>query len=155
MDLNVGDKAPEFSLPASTGSTVSLKDLEGKKFVLYFYPKDNTVGCTKEACSFRDSNWAMKQAGIAVLGVSADDITSHEAFRDKYSLNFPLLADTDMATIHKYGVWGEKIVRGEKAMGIRRMTFLIDEHGKIQKVWPAVVPDNHADEVLAAVKSQS
>ena len=152
MALTVGDSAPQFSLPASTGKTVTLNDFKGKKVVLYFYPKDDTTGCTKEACGFRDSNWELKQSGIEVLGVSADDLASHDAFRDKYSLNFPLLSDPDKKTIQDYGVWGEREVRGEKVMGIKRMTFVIDEHGKIYKVWNAVLPDNHAAEVYQALK---
>ena len=108
MALEVGDPAPQFSLPASTGDTISLKDLEGKKVVLYFYPKDDTPGCTKEACSFRDADSELQSAGVVVLGVSADNLQSHEKFVNKYNLSFPLLADEDKAVATAYGAWGEK-----------------------------------------------
>ena len=152
MDLKPGDKAPDFSLPASSGDTVALSDMTGKKVVLYFYPKDDTPGCIKEACSFRDSITEIEDTGAIVFGVSADDLDSHDAFIEKYDLNFPLLADEDKKTINDYGVWGEKEVRGKKSVGIRRMTFLIDETGHIQNVWPQVTPDDHAREVLTAIK---
>ncbi len=152
MTLKVGDKAPEFSLPASTGETISLKGLAGKKVVLYFYPKDDTPGCTKEACGFRDLNVEMKAAGAEVFGVSADSISSHNKFIKKFDLSFPLLADTEKTTATAYGAWGEKVVMGKKTIGMRRMTFLIDEEGKVQRVWPAVKPEGHAEEVLAAIR---
>jgi peroxiredoxin Q/BCP len=151
MALEVGDPAPQFSLPASTGDTISLKDLEGKKVVLYFYPKDDTPGCTKEACSFRDADSELQSAGVVVLGVSADNLQSHEKFVNKYNLSFPLLADEDKAVATAYGAWGEKKRFGRTYMGLNRMTFLIDEGGKLQKIWPAVKAGGHAQEVLAAL----
>ena len=152
MPLKVGDKPPDFSLPASTGETISLKDLAGKKVVLYFYPKDNTPGCTKEACNFRDANDDLKDAGVVVLGVSKDSLKSHYKFIDKYKLNFPLLADEDTAVADSYGAWGEKKLYGRKYMGMCRMTFLIGEDGKIENIWPKVKPKGHAEEVLEALK---
>jgi len=153
MALKAGDKAPEFNLPASTGGNISLKSLAGKKVALYFYPADDTPGCTKEACSFRDSEAALQKAGITVLGVSADGLASHKKFIDKYHLNFPLLADENKVAANAYGAWGEKEVMGKTVIGMRRMTFLIDEKGKLKKVWEKVTPEGHADEVLAAAKA--
>ena len=152
MALNVGDEAPEFSLPSSTGETISLSDLAGRKVVLYFYPKDDTPGCTKEACGFRDSNDDLQTAGIQVLGLSTDSIKSHNKFIDKYNLNFPLLSDTDKTVADAYGAWGEKKFMGKTVIGMKRMTFLIDEKGKIKKIWPAVKPEGHAQEVLDAAR---
>ena len=149
--LKEGDKAPEFSLPASTGETISLAGLAGKKVALYFYPKDNTPGCTKEACGFRDANDLLKAAGVEVLGVSADGLSSHGKFSDKHGLNFPLLSDVEKTVANAYGAWGEKTFIGRTFIGMKRMTFLIDEEGKIQKIWPKVKPDGHAEEILAAV----
>jgi peroxiredoxin Q/BCP len=154
MALKEGDKAPAFSLPASGGKTVSLKDLAGKKVVLYFYPKDNTPGCTKEACSLRDHNAAIAKAGAVVLGVSADSVKSHDGFAAKYRLPFPLLADAEAKVATAYGAWGEKTLYGRKYMGMNRMTFLIDERGRIAKVWAKVKPDEHGAEVLAAVQGR-
>ncbi len=153
MTLSPGDKAPHFSLPASTGETISLADAAGRKVVLYFYPKDDTPGCVKEACSFRDANDDLRAAGVEVLGVSADSLKSHRRFVEKYRLNFPLLSDDEKAVSTAYGAWGEKTVWGKTTMGMRRMTFLIDEEGTIQKVWPKVRPSGHAEEVLKAVKA--
>jgi thioredoxin-dependent peroxiredoxin len=152
MTLKTGDKAPAFSLPASTGDTVSLADLAGNKVVLYFYPKDDTPGCTREACGFRDMDVPLQFAGIKVLGVSADNADSHRQFAEKFSLSFPLLSDEKKEVINAYGVWGKRQVRGQTIMGIRRMTFLIDEEGTIRKIWPNVTPDNHAQEILEAVQ---
>ena len=152
MTLNPGDKAPHFSLPASTGETISLTDAAGRKVVLYFYPKDDTPGCVKEACSFRDANAELRAAGVEVLGVSADSLKSHRRFVEKYKLNFPLLSDEEMTVSTAYGAWGEKTAWGKTTVGMRRMTFLIDEEGMIRKVWPKVRPDGHAEEVLKAVK---
>ena len=153
MALNIGDKAPDFSLPDSTGEDISLNELRGSKVVLYFYPKDDTPGCTREACSFRDTNAALQAAGIKILGVSADTVDSHRQFAEKFGLPFPLLADEQKEVINAYGVWGERQVRGQTMMGIRRMTFLIDEEGVISKIWPNVTPDNHAQEILEAVQA--
>ena len=152
MTLSPGDKAPHFSLPASTGDTISLSDAAGRKVALYFYPKDDTPGCVKEACGFRDANAELKAAGVEVLGVSADSLKSHRRFVDKYELNFPLLSDEDKTVSTAYGAWGEKTAWGKTTVGMRRMTFLIDEEGMIQKVWPKVRPEGHAEEVLKAVK---
>jgi peroxiredoxin Q/BCP len=152
MTLTIGDKAPDFSLPAATGETISLSDLAGSKVVVYFYPKDDTPGCTREACSFRDNNAELESAGVKVLGTSADSISSHQKFAEKFSLPFPLLADEEKGVINAYGVWGERQVRGQTVMGVRRMTFLIDEKGTIQKIWPTVTPDNHAQEILDAIR---
>jgi peroxiredoxin Q/BCP len=151
MALNEGDKAPNFSLPASDGSTVSLKDLAGKKVVLYFYPKDNTSGCIKEACSFRDNDAALQQAGAVVLGVSKDSIKSHVGFAAKHNLPFKLLSDEDVQVATAYGAWGEKKLYGRAFMGMIRSTFLIDEQGNIAKAWPKVKAEGHGDAVLAAI----
>jgi peroxiredoxin Q/BCP len=148
--LTVGDKAPDFKTTNQDGEKVALSDFKGQKVVLYFYPKDDTPGCTKEACSFRDGWSKFRRKKIAVLGVSADDEKSHKKFADKFSLPFPLLADTDKKIVKDYGAWGEKNMYGRKYMGIRRVTYLIDEKGKVAAVWPKVKPEGHADELLAA-----
>ena len=149
--LKPGMRAPTFSLPSDQGKTVALKDLKGKKVVLYFYPKDDTSGCTTEACEFRD-NWAtVRKAGAVVLGVSPDPVASHARFRDKYDLPFPLLADVDHLVAEAYGVWGEKSMYGRKYFGILRTTFVIDEAGRVAKVFEKVKPKGHAAEVLAAL----
>ena len=151
--------APDFRLPA-VGSDdvvkngqVHLADLKGRALVLYFYPKDDTPGCTKEACAFRDANRVMQQRGIVVLGVSADDVGSHQEFADKYSLPFTLLADTDTAVSQLYDVWKEKNYAGKTYMGINRETFLIDKDGIVRKIWHKVRPDDHANEVLETVEA--
>jgi peroxiredoxin Q/BCP len=148
--LKEGDKAPDFTVRDGEGATVRLKDLRGKKVALYFYPKDDTPGCTKEACSFRDSFAKFKKRGIEVLGVSFDSEVKHKKFAQKYDLPFRLLADTDRAIAEGYGTYGEKKFMGRTYMGIHRMTFLIDEKGKIKKIFDKVKPEDHADEVLAA-----
>jgi peroxiredoxin Q/BCP len=153
MALQVGDKAPEFSSPASTGGEISLADMRGKKVVLYFYPADDTPGCTKEACGFRDAQEKLTEAGAVVLGVSADDLKSHDRFVEKFDLNFPLLADEDKTVSNAYGAWGEKERYGTTVIGMIRKTFLIDEAGRVQRIWPEVKPDGHADEVLEAIKA--
>ena len=149
--------APDFTLPA-VGSEdvvkngqVHLQELKGHPVVLYFYPKDDTPGCTKEACSFRDANHEMQKRGVVVLGVSTDNVRSHEKFAEKYGLPFPLLSDTDTAVSNRFGVYGEKNLYGKKYMGVSRATFLIDKDGIVRKVWPKVKPEGHADEVLEAV----
>ena len=146
-----GEPAPDFRLPADDGKTYALRDLRGKKVVLYFYPKDDTPGCTKEACSFRDNLSRVTSKGAIVLGVSKDDLESHAKFREKYSLSFPLLSDPEGKVLNAYGVWKEKNLYGKTFMGIERTTFVIDEGGKIQKVFPRVKVDGHVDEVLAAL----
>ena len=146
-----GSTAPPFSLRSDSGDVVSLKDLTGKKVVLYFYPKDDTSGCTVEACEFRDSWTAVQKRGAVVVGVSPDGVGSHLQFKKKFALPFPLLADEDHAVAEAYGAWGEKSMYGRKYNGILRMTFIIGENGKIEKVFPKVKPKGHAAEVLAAI----
>ena len=151
--IEVGKKAPAFTLTADDGKKVKLSDLQGSPVVLYFYPKDDTPGCTKEACAFRDRKAEMEQLGAKLLGVSPDTVESHGKFRDKYSLNFPLLADPDHAVADKYGAWREKNMYGKKTMGIQRSTYLIDASGKVAKVWQRVQVDGHDEEVLQALKA--
>ena len=146
-----GDPAPDFRLPADDGKTYSLKDLRGQKVVLYFYPKDDTPGCTKEACSFRDNLARVRSKGAIVLGVSKDDLESHAKFRKKYSLSFPLLSDPEGKVLDAYGVWKEKNLYGKMFMGIERTTYVIDEGGRVKKVFPRVKVDGHVDEVLAVL----
>jgi thioredoxin-dependent peroxiredoxin len=139
-----GDAAPDFSLPADDGSTVTLSELRGQRVVLYFYPKDDTSGCTTEACEFRDALPRIEEAGARVLGVSPDPVKSHEKFKSKYDLNFPLLADEDHQVCEAYGVWKEKSMFGNRYWGVERSTFLIDEKGKVAKAWRRVRPKGHA-----------
>jgi len=153
--LDVGTRAPAFSLEDQSGKTVKLSDFKGRKVVLYFYPKDDTPGCTREACAFRDEHSVLQKAGAVVLGVSPDSGASHARFAGKYKLPFPLLADTDHAVAEKYGAWGEKSLYGRKFMGITRSTFLVDGTGKITRVWPKVKVDGHVDQVLEAVREES
>lgn len=148
--LKEGDKAPDFNAKDQDGNDVKLADLKGRRVVLYFYPKDDTPGCTKEACSFRDADDVYKEKNIRVLGVSTDSEKSHQKFISKYSLPFTLLADTDKKIVEDYGVWGEKSMYGRKYMGTNRKTFLIDEEGKLVKIFDKVNVSEHADEVLAA-----
>ena len=148
--LKEGDAAPDFTARDAVGEEVSLKDLRGRKVVLYFYPKDDTPGCTKQACSLRDGYAEFERQNIKVLGVSLDDERSHQKFAAKYDLPFTLLADTDHAVADAYGVYGEKQFMGKKYMGLSRKTFLIDEEGHIVKIFDKVNVDEHADEVLAA-----
>jgi peroxiredoxin Q/BCP len=142
-----GDTAPGFSLPADDGSVVSLEQFRGKKVVLYFYPKDNTSGCTTQACDLRDTLPRIDERGAVVLGVSPDSLASHEKFRDKFQLNFPLLSDPDHQVAEAYGVWREKSMYGRKYWGIERSTFIIDEDGKVVEAWRKVKPKGHADRV--------
>ena len=148
--IKEGDKAPDFAVKDGEGNLVRLKDLKGKKFVLYFYPKDDTPGCTKEACSFRDSFSKFKKRGIEVFGVSLDSEKSHQKFTEKFSLPFRLLADTDRKLSESFGTYGKKKFMGREYMGNHRKTFLIDEKGKIKKIFEKVKPEDHAEEVLAA-----
>ena len=150
-ELSPGAKAPDFVLAAHDGKKYSLKDFRGKKVVLYFYPKDDTSGCTKEACSFRDNLSAIKKKGAVVIGVSADAPGSHEKFTEKYDLNFPLLSDENKTILIKYGVWQEKSMYGRKYMGVVRTTYIIDEKGKISHVFPKVKVDGHTDEILTSL----
>jgi peroxiredoxin Q/BCP len=153
--IEAGEKAPDFTLPADNGEKVKLSDLKGTPVVLYFYPKDDTPGCTKEACAFRDQQAELQKLGAKVFGVSPDDVASHEKFRDKFQLNFPLLADVGHKTAEKYGAWREKNMYGQKKMGIQRSTFLIDADGKVAKVWKAVKVDGHDQQVLKAIEGLS
>lgn len=153
MAVNEGSAAPSFTLESSSGKKVSLKDFKGKKVVLYFYPKDDTPGCTKEACSFRESIGELKKMGAVVLGVSPDDMESHRKFIKNYNLPFELLADTDHAVAEKYGVWKEKSMYGRKYMGIERTTFIIDGDGKLARIFPKVKVDAHSEEVAEALKA--
>jgi peroxiredoxin Q/BCP len=150
--LKAGANAPEFSLLADDGGAVTLQDLRGTPVVLYFYPKDDTPGCTKEACQFRDSWKDVQQAGAVVLGVSPDSVTSHQKFKQKYNLPFPLLADADHQVATAYGAWGEKSRYGRTYQGILRTTFLIDRDGRVARVFENVKPEGHAAEVLAALR---
>jgi thioredoxin-dependent peroxiredoxin len=152
-ELVVGQAAPDFSLPAQTGETVSLKDCRGKIVVLFFYPKDNTPGCTKEACSFRDLSKEFADAGAVVYGVSKDSLQSHDKFARKYELTMPLLADTNGEVCRAYGVLKEKSMFGKKVFGIERTTFVIDRDGNIAKIYPKVKVEGHAEAVLAFVQS--
>lgn len=144
--------APDFTLPADDGREISLKALRGKPVVLYFYPKDDTSGCTTQACGLRDAWAEVKESGAVVLGVSPDGVGSHQKFKAKYNLPFPLLADTDHSVAAQYGSWGKKSMYGREYEGILRNTFIIDEEGKIQAVFLKVKPKGHATEVLAALK---
>jgi peroxiredoxin Q/BCP len=152
LKLKPGDPAPDFTSATQDGK-VSLQDFLGKQVVLYFYPRDETPGCTKEACAFRDAFGDFKQRGAVVLGVSTDTAKAHSKFAAKYKLPFPLLADEDRKIVQAYGVWGEKRFMGRKYQGTHRVTFLIDSEGKIKKIWPAVKPDEHAAEVLEALSA--
>jgi peroxiredoxin Q/BCP len=153
MKLKEGDKAPAFNAQTGDGTTVKLADLKGKHVVLYFYPKDDTPGCTKEACGFRDNTKALEKAGAVVLGVSTGSVASHKKFAEKFKLPFALLADEDKKIVEGYGVWGEKTFMGRKYMGTHRVMFLIDPDGRIKKIWPKVSPDDHAKEVLEALQA--
>jgi peroxiredoxin Q/BCP len=150
-NLKEGDKAPYFELESDNGQPLSLKDLSGQKFILYFYPKDNTPGCTKESCAFRDSISEFNNCGIKVIGVSRDSIKSHKNFIKKFNLNFPLLSDTDGKMCEDFGVWVEKSMYGKKYMGIERTTFLINENGIIQKIWQKVKVEGHVEDILATI----
>jgi thioredoxin-dependent peroxiredoxin len=152
--MKVGQKAPDFATKDDSGKTVKLSDLKGKKVVLYFYPKDDTPGCTTEACNFRDDIAAIRKLGAVVLGVSADSVESHQKFKKKFDLNFPLLADTDRQIIEAYDVWKEKSMYGRKYMGIERTTFIIGADGKITHIFPKVKVADHSDEVLAALDEE-
>jgi peroxiredoxin Q/BCP len=150
--LKVGDVAPAFTLESDEGEKVSLKDFKGQKVVLYFYPKDMTPGCTQEACDFRDSFARIKKSDAIVLGVSKDSVASHQKFKAKHDLPFTLLSDPDGKVCELYGVWQEKSLYGRKFMGIVRSTFVIDEKGKISRVFPKVKVKGHVDEILASLK---
>lgn len=150
--LKTGMKAPDFTLPADGGGEVALKEMRGKAVILYFYPKDDTPGCTKESCDFRDNLASLKRLGAAVIGVSKDSVARHDKFREKYDLNFPLASDEDGDVCERYGVWVEKKNYGRTYMGIERSTFLIDGQGFIRAIWRKVKVDGHVVEVMAALK---
>jgi thioredoxin-dependent peroxiredoxin len=152
MNVEVGDKAPDFTLPTDGGGTVSLKALKGKPVVLYFYPKDDTSGCTAEACAFRDALPDFSKVKAEIVGVSRDSVVSHDKFKRKFDLSFPLAADEDGKVCKDYGVWVEKRMYGRKYMGIERTTFLIDAKGVVHSVWRKVKVPGHASEVLAAAE---
>src|SRR5687767_5556966 len=149
----VGSKAPSFTLPSSTGETIDLAKLKGQRVVLYFYPRADTPGCTKEACGFRDAIASYKKLGVPVFGISPDPIEDVTKFAEKFKLNFPLLADDDHAVTEKYGAWQEKSMYGKKYMGAARMTFIIGEDGKIEHVFEKVKPEGHDQEVLEYLRS--
>ena len=153
MTLTVGDKAPAFNLPTDGGGTLALKDLKGKTVVLYFYPKDDTPGCTTEAQGFRDAIKVFEKAGAVIVGASKDSVARHDKFKAKYDLPFHLVSDEDGTLCEAYGVWVEKNMYGRKYMGIQRATFLIDGTGVIREIWPKVKVKEHTAEVLAAVKA--
>jgi peroxiredoxin Q/BCP len=151
LELQVGDEAPGFAAPTNGGRTLSLSDLIGKHVVLYFYPKDDTPGCTKEACGFRDAFAQFERKGAVVLGVSTDSVRAHDRFVEKHGLPFRLVADESRSIVKAYGVWGEKRFMGRKYLGTHRATFLIGPDGRIKGIWPNVKPEEHAAEVLAAI----
>jgi len=152
LKLKEGDQAPNFTAPTNGGGTISLADFKGRHVVLYFYPRDDTPGCTKEACAFRDEFAGFKRKGAGVPGVSVDSAKSHDKFADKFKLQFTLVSDEDKKIVQAYGVWGEKSFMGRKYKGTHRVTFLIGPDGRIKKIWPQVKPEEHAEEVLAALE---
>ena len=151
--INEGDQAPDFTLQSDAGTDVTLSSLRGRPVVLYFYPRDDTPGCTKQACGIRDAYGEFQRAGAVVLGVSPDDESSHVKFREKYELPFTLLADTDHSVSEQYGAWGEKSFAGKKYVGVKRSTFVIDADGTVKRVMHDVKPATHAHDVLAALAS--
>jgi peroxiredoxin Q/BCP len=152
LKLKEGDPAPKFTAATSGGGKISLADYKGQNVILYFYPKDDTPGCTKEACAFRDHFADFRKKGAVILGVSTDPVKSHDKFVEKFKLPFTLLADEDKKIVGAYGVWGEKSFMGRKYSGTHRVTFLIGPEGRIKKIWPLVKPEEHAAEVLAALE---
>ncbi len=151
MSLSIGDTAPSFTLPTDEGSSITLSELVGKRVIVYFYPKDATSGCTTEACSFRDEKPKFDKKNVVIIGISKDSIKSHKSFKEKEGLNFILASDETGDVCEKYGVWVEKSMYGKKYFGIDRSTFLIDETGKIAKIWRKVSVPGHIDEILKAV----
>ena len=151
-ELKIGAKAPDFTLPTDNDGKIKLSELKGKKVILYFYPKDDTSGCTKQACAFNDNLAALKRRGVHVIGVSKCSVAKHDKFKDKYGLKFPLASDENKNVCEKYGTWVEKSMYGRKYMGIERSTFLIDENGKIAALWRKVKVPGHVEEVIDAIK---
>ena len=151
LKLKEGDPAPDFTAASQSGGVISLADCKGKNVILYFYPRDDTPGCTKEACAFRDHFAEFTKAGALVFGVSPDSSKSHQKFAEKFKLPFTLLADEEKKIVQAYGVWGQKSFLGRKYLGTYRVTFLIGPDGRIKKIWPKVKPQEHAQEVLAAL----
>jgi peroxiredoxin Q/BCP len=151
--IKEGRPAPDFTLPSSTGGEITLSDLQGRPVVLYFYPRDNTPGCTREACAFRDAMSRIKRRGAVVVGVSPDSLAAHEKFKTQHKLNFPLLSDTDKKVAKKYGAFGDKVMYGRKVKGMIRSTFVIDADGIVRKVFPKVKVDGHDEQVLDALKA--
>ncbi|QAY67656.1 thioredoxin-dependent thiol peroxidase [Paenibacillus protaetiae] len=151
-NVQIGQAVPDFTLPASTGGTISLSDYAGKKLVIYFYPRDMTPGCTTESCEFRDYNGQFQSNNTEVIGISPDDLASHDEFIRMHELPFPLLADTEHQVAELFGVWKQREFNGQRFMGIERSTFLIDENGKLAKEWRSVTVDGHVQEVLEAAK---
>ena len=151
--LEAGTKAPEFTLPNQDDNPVSLEDFKGQRVILYFYPADDTPGCTREACQFNDNLARFQAAGVPVIGVSPDDATSHQRFRNKYGLQFPLLTDADHAVMDAWGAWGEKSRYGRTSVGVLRSTFLLDEQGRVEHAWHDVKADGHAAAVLSQLSS--
>ncbi|MGB0720119.1 MAG: thioredoxin-dependent thiol peroxidase [Bdellovibrionales bacterium] len=151
--LNIGNAAPDFTLPTDGGGAVTLSDLKGQKVVLYFYPKDDTPGCTKQACGFNEALPALNTIGATVIGISKDSVAKHDKFKTKYNLNFTLASDENSDICERYGVWKEKSMYGKTFMGIERTTFLIDENGDIAQIWPKVKVDGHVDAVKAEIEN--
>ncbi len=151
-ELKIGNKAPSFTLPTDGDGKITLSDFKGEKVILYFYPKDDTSGCTAESCDFRDNLRKFKNLGVQIIGISKDSVASHDKFKAKYDLNFPLASDEDCKICDRYGVWKEKSMYGKKYMGIERSTFLIDEDGKIAQIWRKVKVTGHVDDVKEAAK---
>ncbi len=149
--LKIGDKAPDFTLPKDGGGTITLSALKGQKVILYFYPKDDTSGCTKEACSFNENLKPLEKLNAAVIGISKDSVKSHDKFKAKYGLTFPLVSDENNTVCEQYGTWVEKSLYGRKYMGIDRVTFLIDEQGVIAQIWPKVKVEGHTQEIMEAL----
>ena len=152
LKLKEGDRAPDFIAATNGGGKVSLADFKGKHVVLYFYPRDDTPGCTKEACAFRDEFAGFRKKGAVVLGVSVDSVKAHDKFARKFKLPFTLVSDEDKKIVEAYGVWAEKSFMGRKYLGTHRVTFLIGPDGRIKRIWPQVKPEEHAEEVLAALE---
>lgn len=153
--LNIGDTAPDFTLPIDGGDEMTLSDWRGQKVVLYFYPKDNTPGCTTESCDFRDNLSALKKDGVQVIGISKCSVAKHDKFKAKYDLNFPLASDENGNICETYGVWKEKNMYGKKFMGIERSTFLIDEQGKIENIWHKVKVKGHVEDIMDIIKKST